>query len=42
LYPNEDVAKALEHFWSRDKVVGAICHGAIALGISRIEFGARR
>jgi putative intracellular protease/amidase len=32
LYPNSDVAKALEHFWARDKVVGAICHGAIALG----------
>jgi putative intracellular protease/amidase len=32
LFPNEDVAKALEYFWSRDKVVGAICHGAIALG----------
>jgi putative intracellular protease/amidase len=32
LYPNEDVARALEHFWSKDKVVGAICHGAIALG----------
>jgi hypothetical protein len=32
LYPNADVAKALEHFWARDKVVGAICHGAIALG----------
>jgi putative intracellular protease/amidase len=32
LYPNEDVARALEYFWSRDKVVGAICHGAIALG----------
>jgi putative intracellular protease/amidase len=32
LYPNADVAKALEYFWSRDKVVGAICHGAIALG----------
>jgi putative intracellular protease/amidase len=32
LYPNEDVAKALEHFWSREQVVGAICHGAIALG----------
>ena len=32
LYPNEDVAKALEYFWSRDKIVGAICHGAIALG----------
>ncbi len=32
LFPNEDVAKALEHFWSKDKVVGAICHGAVALG----------
>lgn len=32
LFPSEDVAKALEYFWSRDKVVGAICHGAIALG----------
>jgi putative intracellular protease/amidase len=32
LYPNEDVGKALEHFWAKDKVVGAICHGAIALG----------
>lgn len=32
LYPNEDVAAALEYFWARDKVVGAICHGAIALG----------
>jgi putative intracellular protease/amidase len=32
LFPNEDVAKALEYFWARDKVVGAFCHGAIALG----------
>jgi putative intracellular protease/amidase len=32
LYPNPDVALALEHFWSKDRVVGAICHGAIALG----------
>src|SRR5271170_4632410 len=32
LYPNDDVAKVLEHFWARNKVVGAICHGAIALG----------
>jgi putative intracellular protease/amidase len=32
LYPNPDVATALEHFWSGNKVVGAICHGAIALG----------
>jgi putative intracellular protease/amidase len=32
LYPNADVAKALDSFWARDRVVGAICHGAIALG----------
>jgi putative intracellular protease/amidase len=32
LYPNHDVANALDHFWGKDKVVGAICHGAIALG----------
>ena len=32
LFPSEDVAKALEHFWAGQKVVGAICHGAIALG----------
>ena len=30
LYPNEDVARALEYFWAKDKVVGAICHGAVA------------
>jgi putative intracellular protease/amidase len=32
LFPNEDVARVLEHFWSADKIVGAICHGAISLG----------
>src|SRR5271155_4913725 len=32
LYPNKDVGEALEYFWARNKVVGAICHGAIALG----------
>jgi putative intracellular protease/amidase len=32
LFPNEDVAKALEYFWAKNKVVGAICHGAVALG----------
>lgn len=32
LFPNEDVAKALEYFWATSKVVGAICHGAVALG----------
>ena len=32
LYPNDDVARVLEYFWAKEKVVGAICHGAIALG----------
>jgi putative intracellular protease/amidase len=32
LYPNPDVARALDHFWAKGQVVGAICHGAIALG----------
>ncbi len=32
LFPNADVAKVLEDFWAKDKVVGAICHGSIALG----------
>ena len=32
LYPNAAVGRALEHFWAKGKVVGAICHGAIALG----------
>ena len=32
LFPSDDVANALEHFWAKEKVVGAICHGAIALG----------
>ena len=31
LYPNKDVSRILEHFWRADKIVGAICHGAIAL-----------
>jgi putative intracellular protease/amidase len=32
LFPNEHVRKALDYFWEKDKVVGAICHGAVALG----------
>jgi putative intracellular protease/amidase len=32
LFPNADVGKALEHFWAKGQIVGAICHGAIALG----------
>jgi putative intracellular protease/amidase len=36
LYPNEDVAKVLEYFWSREKVVGAISYG------QKIETAQRR
>jgi putative intracellular protease/amidase len=32
LYPNADMGKILEHFFSAGKIVGAICHGTIALG----------
>jgi|SRR5271163_806167 len=32
LYPNDEVGRILSHFWDHRKVVGAICHGAIALG----------
>ncbi|HEX4411392.1 MAG TPA: type 1 glutamine amidotransferase domain-containing protein [Xanthobacteraceae bacterium] len=32
LYPSKEVGDALEHFWAKGQVVGAICHGAIALG----------
>ena len=42
LYPNSDLATALEYFWAHDKVVGAICHGAIALANNRDRIGARR
>jgi putative intracellular protease/amidase len=32
LFPNEDVGRTLEYFWAKNKIVGAICHGAISLG----------
>ena len=32
LYPNDDVAAALEYFWDAGKIVGTICHGGVALG----------
>jgi putative intracellular protease/amidase len=31
LYPNNDVARILRHFWHAGMVVGTICHGSIAL-----------
>jgi putative intracellular protease/amidase len=42
LFPNEVVGQALEHFWSKQKVVGAICHGAIALGNNPDRIKGRR
>jgi putative intracellular protease/amidase len=42
LYPNKDLATALEHFWARDKLVGAICHGAIALANNGDRIRGRR
>jgi len=32
LYPNTDVKRILEGFWSAGKFIGTICHGSIALG----------
>jgi putative intracellular protease/amidase len=32
LFPNDEVGRILGHFLDQQKVVGAICHGAIALG----------
>src|ERR1700723_2402109 len=32
LFSNEGVARPLGDFWGREKVFGAICHGALALG----------
>lgn len=32
LYPNDQVARILEGLWAAGKLVGAICHGTIALG----------
>lgn len=31
LYPNSELARILDHFWTENKFIGAICHGAIAL-----------
>jgi putative intracellular protease/amidase len=42
LYPNAEVARILEYFFARDKVVGALCHGAIALGNNPDRIKGRR
>ena len=42
LYPNTDLAFALEYFWAQEKVIGAICHGAIALANNRERIAGRR
>ena len=42
LYPNEQVGKTLEHFWEHGKVIGAICHGSIALANNPDRIAGRR
>jgi len=42
LYPNAEVARILEQFWSAGKVVGTICHGSIALGNIATRVAGRR
>jgi putative intracellular protease/amidase len=42
LYPNEQVERILEHFWSAGKVVGAICHGTIALANNPARISGRQ
>jgi putative intracellular protease/amidase len=42
LFPNDVVGQALAHFWDKNKVVGAICHGAIALANLPDHVGGRR
>ncbi|WP_295993801.1 type 1 glutamine amidotransferase domain-containing protein [Rugamonas sp.] len=42
LYPNADVERLLEHFHRANKVLGAICHGTIALGNLRTQLVGRK
>jgi putative intracellular protease/amidase len=42
LYPNEDLKRLLSYFWKANKVVGALCHGAIALGNIPDQVAGRR
>lgn len=42
LYPNNDMARILEHFWASGKIIGAICHGAIALANNPERVSGRR
>ncbi len=42
LYPNEDVARVLEHFWANGKAIGALCHGVIALANNPDRIRGRR
>ncbi|PRY04460.1 type 1 glutamine amidotransferase domain-containing protein [Paraburkholderia sp. BL25I1N1] len=42
LFPNDQVARILEHFWAAGKVVGLICHGSIALANNPDRVAGRR
>jgi len=42
LFPNAEVGKVLKDFWTKNKVVGTICHGSIALGNIPEQVAGRR
>ncbi|WP_397448227.1 type 1 glutamine amidotransferase domain-containing protein [Pseudomonas sp. NA-150] len=42
LYPNDELAEILEHFWAQGKVIGGICHGAIALANNPARVAGKR
>lgn len=42
LYPNQEVGRVLEHFFAKGQLVGAICHGVIALGNNAARIAGRQ
>lgn len=42
LYPSKDMTRILESFWASGKIIGAICHGAIALANNPERVSGRR
>jgi putative intracellular protease/amidase len=42
LFPNDEVARVLEHFYAQNQIVGAICHGSIALANNPNRVNGRR
>jgi putative intracellular protease/amidase len=42
LFPNNEMVRILDHFWTAGKVVGTICHGSIALANIPAHVAGRR